>query len=113
MNGVEVLGAPLRVGVLHQRQVSQSRAPLSSGVLAGAPPQQTHSNVGCVVVLKGDVLDLEHTHSVKKQHAGKNHTHESPRLQRVELVTVRQRSQINLVMISLNVSDDRSRPETS
>lgn len=61
VDGVVVLGASLRVGVVHQRQVSQSRAPLSGSLLSGAPPQQAHSHISCVVVLKGDLLNLKHT----------------------------------------------------
>lgn len=63
VDGVVVLGASLRVGVVHQRQVSQSRAPLSGSLLSGAPPQQAHSHISCVVVLKGDLLNLKHTAS--------------------------------------------------
>lgn len=59
VNGVVVLGASLGVGVVHQRQVSQSSAPLSGGILPGAPPQQAHRHVGGVVVLKGDLLNLK------------------------------------------------------
>lgn len=61
VDGVVVLGASLRVGVVHQRQVSQSRAPLSGSLLSGAPPQQAYSHISCVVVLKGDLLNLKHT----------------------------------------------------
>lgn len=61
VNGVVVLGAPLSVGVVHQGQVSHGRAPLGGGLLLGVPPQQAHRHVGCVVVLKGDLLDLEET----------------------------------------------------
>lgn len=60
VDGAVVLGAPLRVGVLHQGQVSQGGDPLSGGLLPRAPPQQTHRHVGCVVVLKGDLLNLKH-----------------------------------------------------
>lgn len=59
VDGVVVLGASLGVGVVHQTQVSNDGAPLSGGVLAGTPPQQTHRHIRCVVVLKGDLLDLK------------------------------------------------------
>lgn len=63
VDGVVVLGASLSVRVVHQRQVSQSRAPLSGSLLSGAPPQQAYSHIGCVVVLKGDLLNLKHATS--------------------------------------------------
>lgn len=62
VDGVVVLGASLGVGVVHQRQVSQHRAPLGVGLLPGSLPQQPHRHVGCVVVLKGDFLDLKSEH---------------------------------------------------
>lgn len=54
-----ILGASLCVWVVHQRQVSESRDPLGRPILSRRPPQQTHSNVGGVVVLKGDFLNLQ------------------------------------------------------
>ena len=44
------------MGVLHQREVPEGCGPL--GLLAGRPLQQPHAHKGTVVVLKGDVLDL-------------------------------------------------------
>ncbi len=64
VNGEVVLGASFSVGVVHQRQVSQSTAPLGGGLLPGASPQQTHSQIGCVVVLKGDFLNLKDTQTL-------------------------------------------------
>ena len=69
VDGEVVLGASLCVGVVHQRQVSQSCAPLSRSLLSGAPPQQAYSHICCVVVLKGDLLDLKHTVSPVRHRA--------------------------------------------
>ena len=57
-----VLGPSLCVRVVHQSQVSYSSAPFS--ILAWIPPQQTHSHKGCVVVLKGNPVNLERKHQI-------------------------------------------------
>lgn len=56
-----VLGAPLGVGVLHQGQVLQGRAPPGRRLLPGTPPQQAQRHGGGVEVLKGDLRNLKHT----------------------------------------------------
>lgn len=56
-----VLGASLHVGVVHEGKVSQSGVPLGGGLLSRAALQQAYGQVGSVVVLKGDGLDLKGT----------------------------------------------------
>lgn len=61
-----VLGALLAVWVLHQGQVLQGGAPAGRGLLARAPPEQAHRQVGGVVVLEEDPLNLKHRQVVKR-----------------------------------------------